>query len=243
VTGIPNTSEAAVGDEPGRQNVRFPSGDGEAFGYLRVPESGSGPGVVVVQEWWGLTTHVASIVERLAGAGFVALAPDLYGGPTTHDAAEAAELATALPVERAAEDLAGAVDHLVGLPAVTSATVGTIGFCMGGGFVFALAAHRPDLVSAAVPFYGLPRDTSLVPRIRAAVQGHFGLEDHTIPVDRVRAVFAALDERPGAAPAELHLYPAGHAFLNDENLIGTYDPECAAQAWDRAVAFLREHVR
>lgn len=232
-----------MGDETGRQNVRFPGGDGEAFGYLRAPESGSGPGVVVIQEWWGLTTHVASIVDRLAAAGFVALAPDLYGGPTTHDAAEAMELVKRLPVERAAEDLAGAVDYLVGLPEVTSSTVGAIGFCMGGGFVFALAARRPDLVSAAVPFYGLPRDESLVPRIRAAVQGHFGLEDHSIPVERVRAVFATLDDRPDVAPAQLHLYPAGHAFVNDENLIGTYDPECAAQAWSRAVEFLTEHVR
>ena len=226
-----------------QQNVRFPSGDGEAFGYLRVPESGSGPGVVVVQEWWGLTTHVAGIVDRLAAAGFVALAPDLYGGPTTHDSAEAAELLERLPVERAAHDLAGAVDHLVGLPEVTSGTVGTIGFCMGGGFVFALAALRPDLVSAAVPFYGLPRDESTVPRIRAAVQGHYGREDRGIPVERVESVFSALAERPGPAAAELHLYQAGHAFLNDENLIGTYDPQCAALAWSRAVAFLTEHVR
>jgi len=232
-----------VGDEPGRQNVRFPGGDDEAFGYLRVPRSGSGPGVVVIQEWWGLTTHVARIVERLAEAGFVALAPDLYGGSTTHDSAEAAALLKRLPVERAVEDLAGAVDYLVGLPAVTSSTVGAIGFCMGGGFVFALAARRPDLVSAAVPFYGLPRDESIVPRIRAAVQGHFGLEDRGIPLERVRSVFAALDERPEPAPAELHLYPAGHAFVNDENLIGTYDPECAAQAWSRAVRFLTQHVR
>ncbi len=232
-----------MGDTTGRQNVRFPGGDGEAFGYLRLPESGSGPGVVVIQEWWGLTTHVASIVDRLADAGFVALAPDLYGGPTTHDSAEAAELVKRLPVERAAEDLAGAVDHLVGLPAVSSSTVGAIGFCMGGGFVFALAARRPDLVSAAVPFYGLPRDGSVVPRVRAAVQGHFGLEDRGIPVERVRSVFAVLDERPEPALAELYLYPAGHAFLNDENLIGTYDPECAAQAWSRAVQFLTQHVR
>ena len=232
-----------MGDEAGRQNVQFPSGAGEAFGYLRVPESGSGPGVVVIQEWWGLTTHVASIVERLADAGFVALAPDLYGGSTTHDAAEAAELLKRLPMERAAEDLAGAVDHLVGLPEVTSSTVGAIGFCMGGGFVFALAARRPDLVSAAVSFYGLPRDESVVAGIRAAVQGHFGLEDHSIPVERVRAVFDALAARPEQAPAQLHLYPAGHAFLNDENLIGTHDPDCAAQAWSRAVEFLREQVR
>jgi carboxymethylenebutenolidase len=235
--------ETAGEPQSGRQNVRFPGGDGEVFGYLRVPESGSGPGVVVIQEWWGLTSHMAAVVERLAAAGFVALAPDLFGGATTHDSAEAAQLLQRLPAEQAAEDLAGAVDYLVGLPAVTSSTVGAIGFCMGGGFVFALAARRPDLVSAAVPFYGLPRDESVVPGIRAAVQGHFGLEDRSMPVERVRSVFAALDEREDAAPAQLHLYPAGHAFLNDENLIGTYDPDAAGLAWSRAVAFLEETVR
>ena len=120
--------------------------------------------------------------------------------------------------------------------------MGAIGFCMGGGFVLALAARRLDLVSAPVPFYGLPRDESILPGIRAAVQGHFGLEDGGIPVERVRSVFAVLDQRPEPASTQLHLYPAGHAFLNEENLIGTYDPQCAGQAWSRAVQFLTDHV-
>src|SRR3954467_13550858 len=117
-----------------RQNVSFPSNGGEAHGYLATPSGGSGPGVIVIQEWWGLTDHIASIADRLAAEGFVALAPDLFGGKTTHDADEATELLMSLPVEQASKDLSGAVDFLLGHEAVTSQTVGAIGFCMGGGF-------------------------------------------------------------------------------------------------------------
>ncbi|RJK93383.1 dienelactone hydrolase family protein [Vallicoccus soli] len=223
-----------------QQNTTFPSGGTTAHGYLELPESGSGQGVVVVQEWWGLTTHVADVVRRLAAEGFVALAPDLYGGATTHDAPEAMRMMQELPPERAARDLAGAVDHLVGHPAVTSPTVGAIGFCMGGGFVLSLAAQQGERVSAAVPFYGLPQGADLT-AIRGAVQGHYGEQDGSVPLDAVREAFATM--RGAGVEAELHTYPAGHAFYNDEDLIGTYDPEQAGIAWGRAVAFLRDHVR
>src|SRR5450432_467702 len=106
-----------------RQNVSFPSGGGEAHGYLAVPESGSGPGVIVIQEWWGLTDHIADIADRLAAEGFVALAPDLFGGKVAHDADEAGKLMTELPVDQAAKDLAGAVDFLITHEAVTSNSV------------------------------------------------------------------------------------------------------------------------
>lgn len=92
-----------------QQNVTFPSGTGQAHGYLAVPQGDvGGPGVIVIQEWWGLTTHIAEVTRRLAAQGFVALAPDLYGGATTHDAQEATELMQRLPADRAARDLAGA---------------------------------------------------------------------------------------------------------------------------------------
>src|ERR1700756_375344 len=109
-----------------RQNVTFPSNGGTAHGYLATPASGSGPGVIVIQEWWGLTDHIASITDRLAAEGFVALAPDLFGGKTTHDADEAGNLLMSLPVDEAARDLAGAVDYLLGLDACTSSAVGAI---------------------------------------------------------------------------------------------------------------------
>src|SRR5258706_15622529 len=124
------------------QNVTFPSNSPSAPGYLALPPSGAGPGVVVIQEWWGLTTHIKDVTDRLAAEGFVALAPDLYGGITPHDGDEAGRLMMELPVEGAARDLGGAVDFLLGHDAVTSSTAGAVGFCMGGGFVLVLAAQQ-----------------------------------------------------------------------------------------------------
>src|SRR5580704_907034 len=108
------------------QNVTFASNGDEAYGYLALPASGNGPGVIVIQEWWGLTTHIAHIADRLAGEGFVALAPDLYGGATTHDADEALQLMLQLPVDRATRDLRGAVDFLLSRDEVAGEKVGAV---------------------------------------------------------------------------------------------------------------------
>jgi carboxymethylenebutenolidase len=231
-----------VSDAPEpRQNVSFPSGDGTAHGYLARPESGSGPGLVVIQEWWGLTDHIAEVTDRFAAEGFVALAPDLYGGTTTHDAAEAMQLMRELPVERATRDLAGAVDHLLADDSVTSATVGAVGFCMGGGFVLTLAAQQGERVSAAVPFYGMVGDDLDLSGLRARVQGHFAEHDRMIPLDAVDRLADRLRDEAGIDP-EIHVYPAHHAFLNDTNP-DVHDPDSARAAWGRTVDFLREHVR
>jgi carboxymethylenebutenolidase len=231
----------AVTENP-LQNVTFPSNGGTAHGYLAVPASGSGPGVVVIQEWWGLTNHIADVTNRLAAEGFVALAPDLYGGTTTHDAAEAGELMQKLPVQQAARDLAGAVDHLLGHEAVTSRKVGAVGFCMGGGFVLVLAAQQGDKIGAAVPFYGvLGEDYPSFSRLTAPLLGHFGEQDDYANPDAVRALAARIEEESGVRP-EFHIYPAGHAFFNDENHLGTYDAEQAQVAWNRTLEFLRTHL-
>jgi carboxymethylenebutenolidase len=224
-----------------RQNVRFASGGGEAHGYLALPPGGSGPGVVVIQEWWGLTDHIADVTDRLADEGFVALAPDLYGGTTTHDAEEARRLMRELPVERASRDLAGAVDHLLTHEAVTSSTVGTVGFCMGGGFVLTLAAQQGERVGAAVAFYGMVGDDVDFSGLTARVQGHFGETDRMIPLDAVERLAERIERESGVV-ADLHVYPAGHAFLNDQNPSG-HDEHCAREAFARTVSFLREHVR
>ena len=129
-----------VTQQPPPQNVQFPSNGRTASGYLALPDSGSGPGVIVIQEWWGLDDHIVSVADRLAAEGFVALAPDLYGGRVAHGREDAAAMMAALPVDQAARDLSGAVDYLLGLEATTSDAVGAIGFCMGGGFVLMLAA-------------------------------------------------------------------------------------------------------
>ncbi|MDT7549521.1 MAG: carboxymethylenebutenolidase [Actinomycetota bacterium] len=228
-------------DNP-RQNVTFPSNGSQAHGYLATPASGSGPGVIVIQEWWGLTDHIAGIADRLAGEGFVALAPDLFGGKVAHDADEAMKLLTELPVDRAARDLAGAVDYLLAQESVTSSKAGAIGFCMGGGFVLMLAAQQGDKIGAAVPFYGVgPGVPSTYTGVRAAVQGHYAEQDGMYPVDDARALEKQIREEAGV-PVEFFYYPAGHAFHNDENLMGTYDEKQAKTAWTRAVAFLKEQL-
>jgi len=211
-------------------------------GYLALPESGSGPGVIVIQEWWGLTDHIKDVADRLAAEGFVALAPDLYGGWITHDGEEAGEMMSKLPAEEGAWLLAGATDHLLGLDAVTSTTVGAIGFCMGGGFVLALAAQQGDKVSAAVPFYGVGQG---IPEsftgLTAAVQGHYAEHDQNYPVEQAREQEERI-RAESVAEVTYFYYDAGHAFHNDENLIGTYDAEKAQLAWDRSVEFLKAKV-
>lgn len=220
-----------------KQNITFASNGDEAHGYLALPGTGTGPGLIVIQEWWGLTDHIASLADRFAREGFVALAPDLYGGRTTHDAEEAGRLMQELPVERAARDLRGAVDYLLSHEAVSGDRLGAVGFCMGGGFVLSLAAQEGERIAAAVPFYGVLQTEPDWSNLRARVQGHYGEQDSFVPVDAVRAQFQAIAATTGVQP-ELHLYPAGHAFLNDENLLGTYNAEQAGVAWERALAFL-----
>jgi carboxymethylenebutenolidase len=219
-------------------NVRFPSNGGEAHGYLALPPSGHGPGLIVIQEWWGLTSHIADMADRFAAEGFVALAPDLYGGVTTHDAEEAGRLMQALPAERAAQDLNGAVDFLLGHEAVTR--VGAVGFCMGGGFVLSLASRDPR-IGAAVVFYGVLQESPDYTALAAPVLAHFGEQDAFIPVDAARQMAAEVTAATGTEP-EVHFYPAGHAFMNDENLLGTYDPGQAKLAWDRTIAFLHAEL-
>jgi carboxymethylenebutenolidase len=132
--------------------VTFASNGNDARGYLVVPESGSGPGVIVVQEWWGLDSGIKEMDDRLGAAGFVALAPDLYhgelAGHTEMD--KAGELMTSLPADRAARDMSGAVDFLAEHDATTGDGIGVMGFCMGGLLTFVLAALRPDKIKAAV---------------------------------------------------------------------------------------------
>ncbi|WP_018335352.1 dienelactone hydrolase family protein [Actinomycetospora chiangmaiensis] len=225
------------------QNVSFPSNGGTAHGYLALPESGSGPGVVVIQEWWGLTAHIADVTNRLAAEGFVALAPDLYGGTTTHDSDEAGQLMQDLPVQQAATDLGGAVDYLLAHEAVVGDKVGAVGFCMGGGFVLVLAAQQGDKIGAAVPFYGvLGEDYPSFEKLAAPLLGHFGEQDTMATPDAVKSLADRIEAESGTRP-DFRLYPAGHAFFNDENHMGTYDPEQASIAWNATLEFLRANLR
>lgn len=228
------TEMSRPGGSEARQNVTFPGGEGTAHGYLALPPGGRGPGVIVIQEWWGLNDNIADITDRLAREGFTALAPDLFGGSVAHDAEEAKRMIRRLPLERGVRLLSGAVDHLLGRPEVTSESVGAVGFCMGGAFVLQLAAADPR-VGAAVPFYGAMQEFPDFSRLRAQILGHYGARDASVPPETRERLRAAIKEQSGIEP-DFRLYPAGHAFFNDTR--PSYHAESAEQAWTATLAFL-----
>jgi carboxymethylenebutenolidase len=211
----------------------------DASGELREPGgSAKAPGVILVQEYWGLNDHIKSLADRLAAEGFVVLAPDLYHGTVTKDANEAGKLMTALDRAQAGGEVWGAVAALKEHPRCNG-KVGIIGFCMGGSFSFAAAATVPGL-SCAVPFYGIPDPTKIdLTKIAVPVQAHFSKTDQWAKPQLAEEVKKALDTK--GVPMELHVYDAQHAFMNDTRP-EVYSPENAKTAWSRAVSFLKKHL-
>ncbi len=225
------------------EQVTFPSNGTDGQGYLAVPASGRGAGVVVLQEWWGINDQIREVCDRFASEGFVALAPDIYRGVVTAEPDEAAKLMMALNIEQAARDMAGAVDFLVTHPTVTSSTVGVTGYCMGGGLALWLATLRPDTVSAVVPHYGIIPWPAAQPDytvMQAKVQGHYAeVDDFAGP-----PAVAALEEQFAAAGVEYEffVYPGTeHAFTNHHRP-EVYDEEHSETTWSRTLAFLRANV-
>lgn len=223
--------------------VSFPSNGSQGEGYLARPASGSGPGVVVIQEWWGLNDQIKGFADRAAAEGFVALVPDLYRGALAAEPDEAAKLMMALNLERASKDMVGAVDWLAANPAVTSDGVGVTGFCMGGGLALWLATLKPDRVRAVAPFYGVIPWESAQPdysKLACAVQGHYAENDGFASPESVAALEAQL--RGLGKDVEFFTYPGtGHAFTNETNP-DVYAPEATAQSFERLFAFLRERL-
>jgi carboxymethylenebutenolidase len=225
--------------------VEFASNGDTAGGYLALPARTPAPGVLVLQEWWGLNPQIKGVADRLAAEGFVALAPDLYHGELAeHDEMDkAAHLMSNMPIDRAARDMGGAVDFLIGHDATSGSAVGAIGFCMGGAMTLLISALQGDKIGAAVPFYGAPLGDQ-APEwggLTAAVEGHFAENDDFFPPDAINALGEELRGR--GKDVTFHIYPGtGHAFLNETNALGTYDPAAAKTAWDRSVAFLRSKL-
>lgn len=219
------------------QMIEFQRPDGGSTrGYLA--EAGPGtPGVILIQEWWGLNDHIRALVDRMAAAGITTLAPDLYRGRLASTADEASHMMTGLDFADAThQDLRGATQYL----AQRGSKVGVMGFCMGGALTVASAVHVPGL-SAAVCFYGIPPAGFAEPaRIRIPFQGHFAsLDDWCTPalVDKLEAAMAQAGQHP-----DIHRYQAHHAFVN-QTRPEVYDAACAQQAWDRTVGFLHTHLK
>jgi len=227
------------------ETVEFPSNGSTAGGYLARPASGSGPGIVVVQEWWGLDPGIKEMADRLAAGGFVALAPDLYHGELAQhtEMDKAAQLMTSLPPDRAARDMSGAVDYLAGLDGVTGQGIGVVGFCMGGMLSLLLAANRPDKIKAAVPFYGYPSG-DMEPdwsQMTCAIRGHMAENDDFFGPAGAKALEAKLKEM--GKDVVLTVHPGtGHAFMGPHNALGTLDEKLAAEIWPEVLAFLHSQL-
>jgi carboxymethylenebutenolidase len=220
--------------------IEFASGGEKTAGYLAVPAGGRGPGVLVIQEWWGLVDHIRDVCDRFAREGFVALAPDLYRGERAGDPDAAGRLMMGLEIPRAARDLEGAVQALLGHHAVVGARVGAVGFCMGGQLAL-FAATRSPRIGAVVDFYGIHPNVSLdLSALSAAVLGIFAERDEFVPGEAARKLEAEL--RGAGKRVRFEIFPGvGHAFFNDSRP-DAYDARAAARAWSETLAFLRAEL-
>ena len=218
--------------------VEFKSNGGTCTGYLA---GTSGPGVIVIQEWWGLVPHITDIADRFAAEGFVALAPDMYHGETTDEPDMAGKLLMSMNLATAGKDLSGAVDLLQERTGRTK--VGVTGFCMGGGLALMAACLRPDAIAAAAPFYGGMRPDTVIEwdNLAAVVEGHYAATDRgTAAPEAVKELEATL--RAKGKDATFHVYPGTqHAFFNDTRP-EVYDAAVAKTAWDRTLALFRANL-
>lgn len=207
-------------------------------GYLSLP-SDPGPGVIVIQEWWGLVPHIRDVADRLASEGFAALAPDLYGGKTTTEPDEASKMMMSLEIDSASRDMGVAFDYLKSHEAVSPKRLGSVGFCMGGALSLYLATLRP--VDACVVYYGIPyRGNPDYAAISGPVLGHFAENDAWASRDAAVDLRSELEAL--GIQVEFHFYPGTqHAFFNDSNATA-YDEEAARLSWSKTLEFFRKYL-
>jgi carboxymethylenebutenolidase len=222
-------------------DVQFEANGGTAPGYLAVPESGRGPGVVVLQEWWGVDDHIRGYCDRFAAEGFLALAPDLYRGETTTQPDEAQQKMMALSMDQAEKDMRGAVDHLAEQEGFEGSGVGSVGFCLGGGLSVWAGTANPKVKAVVTYYYVMPHGKPDFSKLEAPVLGHFGTADDFISVDDAKALQRELED--AGADARFEFYEgAGHAFANDHNRLGTYEQQHDRAAWEKTLDFLKRHL-
>jgi carboxymethylenebutenolidase len=219
--------------------VSYPSNGGSSEGYLTLPGSGSGPGVIVIQEWWGLVPHIKEVADRFAGAGFVALAPDLYHGLHATEPDEAGKLLMGLAMDQAARDIAGAARYLAGRQDVQGG-IGAVGFCSGGSLAL-WSATLSDEIRAAVGFYPAMPWERMSPKwanyAGKAALIHCDEDDGLSTAPGIQAAKQAIEDAGGEVV--LYDYPSTHhAFFNDDRP-EAYDRSAASSAWARTLELLR----
>lgn len=224
------------------ETVSYKSGEETVSGFLALPDGGGKhAAIVVIHEWWGLNDQVKEDTQKLAAQGYVALAVDLYRGKVATTPDEAHELMRGVPDDRGIRDLEAAFAYLAARPDVKPGKIGSVGWCMGGGWSIKLAMSEPKLAACAVNYGSLPTEAASIAKIQAPVLGNFGTNDRGITPDSVRAFDAAM--KAAGKPVDVKIYDgAGHAFENPSNKDG-YRPQAAADAWSRMQAFFKKTLQ
>ncbi len=227
---------------PKTETVSYKSGNETVSGYLVLPEGGGKhSAIIVIHEWWGLNDWVKEQAQRYAAEGYVALAVDLYRGQVGNTPDEAHILMRGLPDDRGLRDLEAAFAYLASRPDVEANKIGSIGWCMGGGWSIKLAEDQPKLAAFVVNYGSLPTDSAIIARINAPMLGNFGAEDKGIPPESVRAFEAAL--KADGKSADIKIYQgAGHAYQNPNNKDG-YRKEATADSEKRIKTFFAKYLR
>ena len=220
--------------------VEFKANGGTDNGYLAIPKAGTGPGLIVIQEWWGLVDHIKDVCERFAGEGFVALAPDLYHGKTTKSPDEAGKLMMALRIDEAEKDISGAIDYLKSNDAVTGKKVGVVGFCMGGALALYTATKNANVGACAVFYGGHPKVKPDLPNLQSPVLSISGDRDKGVTPEVVHNLEKQLKSL--GKQINVVIYPnADHGFFNDTRPT-VYNPDAAEDSWRRTIEFFRKHL-
>jgi len=221
--------------------LSFPSSPGDAMAYLSLPEGkGKHPAVIVIQEWWGMNDWVMQQADKLAKQGYVALAVDLYRGKATADPAVAHELMRGMPEDRALADLKAGFNYLAARPDVDASRIGSIGWCMGGGYSLSLAIAEPRLAAAVINYGRLVTDPATIAKIKAPLLGNFGGDDRGITPADVNAFSKAL--QAAGRSGDMKVYEgAGHGFMNANNTAG-YNETATRDAQSRIDTFFAKHL-
>ncbi|MGA9295432.1 MAG: dienelactone hydrolase family protein [Ignavibacteriaceae bacterium] len=221
--------------------VSYKSGNDSVHAYFAMPEGdGPFPGLIVIHEWWGLTDWIKENTDSFADDGYAALAIDLYRGKSTSNPKEAAELSGSVPKERAITDLKAAYNYLINLPKVDSEKIGSIGWCMGGGYSLQAAINIPDLSACIIAYGRLTDEINEVKKINCPVLGIFAEKDPNITPEKVHD-FENLLKNEGKEN-HIFIYPnVSHAFMNPGNKNG-YDESTANEAWNQIYSFLDENL-
>lgn len=218
--------------------IDFPVSGRTCKGHLSLPNLEQGPGIIVLQEWWGINEHIKSILDRFADEGFVALAPDLYHGEIATKPDIAQRLMMSINIAEAEKDLKGAINYLLNLSNVTSDQIGVVGFCMGGQLAL-YAACQNEKIGACVDFYGIhPKVEPNLESLFCPLLGLFGAKDTSVPPQMVHALEDKL--KHFGKNYDIQIYPeTGHAFFNDSRP-EAYHEASAENAWKRTVQFFTQ---